>query len=323
MIRKIIFLLTYKMENIDIYLEIAKESDIRTILNMLSVNKKFNDDKIFKEILLRKYPKLVKYKKEENWKKYFLNIVYFISKLEEEFNYKFDNDKNPEKIYYWFKLLEKFDKWRSIEVDFFQLYNSMNIYDLLYNPIENGNHDTLSSYLINEKTKMNTDIKYEYFKQLHELTPESIFGEESLLFELTEDIEPNDNLTEFSEYISYDYEYLIYILNKNGKTIEEYEKLLEEHGKSINDIKEYPKLYIQKLSENPAMHNINFLHEKIRNKTNQLIDNLLDETENEYTKEDLILTDDEIDLILDLQQKVMNFENGLTILTEVKAENFG
>ena len=68
----------------DTYLLVAKFADDKTILNMLSVNKKFNDPKFFQQVMEYKYPLLIKYKKpEETWKKFFLNMVYCISKIEE------------------------------------------------------------------------------------------------------------------------------------------------------------------------------------------------------------------------------------------------
>lgn len=45
----------------DAYLEIAKAADDRTIVRMLSVNKKFHDDDFFKLVFEHKDPLLVKF----------------------------------------------------------------------------------------------------------------------------------------------------------------------------------------------------------------------------------------------------------------------
>ena len=44
----------------DVYEYLANFADDRTILNMLSVNKKFNDEKFFKRVIQRKYPLLLR-----------------------------------------------------------------------------------------------------------------------------------------------------------------------------------------------------------------------------------------------------------------------
>ena len=56
--------------NKDTYLYLAQFADDRTILNMLSVNKKFNDPEFFRQVMTRKYTLLIKYKGDEDWKSY-------------------------------------------------------------------------------------------------------------------------------------------------------------------------------------------------------------------------------------------------------------
>ena len=53
----------------DAYLEIAKAADDKTIVKMLSVNRKFHDDEFFKLVFEQRYPLLVKFKKDKQlWK---------------------------------------------------------------------------------------------------------------------------------------------------------------------------------------------------------------------------------------------------------------
>lgn len=70
----------------DAYEYLTNFADDKTILNMLSTNRKFNDDIFFERVMRRKYPLLVRFKKEdETWKEYFLKMTYYIAKIEEEF----------------------------------------------------------------------------------------------------------------------------------------------------------------------------------------------------------------------------------------------
>lgn len=70
----------------DTYLYLTQFADNRTILNMLSVNKKFNDDMFFEQVMKRKYPLLISQKQNyETWKHFFLKNIYYISKIEEQY----------------------------------------------------------------------------------------------------------------------------------------------------------------------------------------------------------------------------------------------
>ena len=53
---------------------------------MLSVNKKFRDEKLFQRIIQRRYPLLIEFKKpSETWQHFFVNMTYYIHKLEEDY----------------------------------------------------------------------------------------------------------------------------------------------------------------------------------------------------------------------------------------------
>ena len=95
------------MDTKDIYLKLTDYEDDKTIVSMLSVNKKFNDPEFFKAIFSKRYPQLVKYKTDDkDWKQFYLEMIYYISKLNEDFRYDYINDAkynivetdNPDKI---------------------------------------------------------------------------------------------------------------------------------------------------------------------------------------------------------------------------------
>jgi len=86
----------------DVYEYLASTADDRTILNMLSTNKSFTDPNFFERIMRRKYPLLIKFKKDdETWKIFFLRMTYYISKIEEEYGIPYipSVDYNPEITY--------------------------------------------------------------------------------------------------------------------------------------------------------------------------------------------------------------------------------
>ena len=70
------------MLNKDVYEYLTNFADDKTILNMLSVNTKFSDDSFFKRVFERKYPLLMKFKKDETWRQFFIKMIYYIAKLE-------------------------------------------------------------------------------------------------------------------------------------------------------------------------------------------------------------------------------------------------
>ena len=70
----------------DVYEYLTNFADDKTILNMLSVNKKFNDEEFFKRVMLRKYPFLLKFKGEGSYKEFFIRMIYYIAKLKENYD---------------------------------------------------------------------------------------------------------------------------------------------------------------------------------------------------------------------------------------------
>lgn len=80
--------------NKDLYEYLTYFADNTTILNLLSVNKKFNNDINYKRVIIRKYPKCISQKDEnETWKKFFLRLTKCTNELEEKYSIRYD--KNP------------------------------------------------------------------------------------------------------------------------------------------------------------------------------------------------------------------------------------
>lgn len=90
----------------DVYLHLTEFADDRTVIQMLSTNKNYNDPKFFKRILERKYPTLLRYKKKkENWRQFYIRMVFYMSKLKEEFDVPYIPVKkfNPKKLYKYYE----------------------------------------------------------------------------------------------------------------------------------------------------------------------------------------------------------------------------
>lgn len=86
----------------DVYEYLANFADDKTILNMLAVNKKFNDPIFFERIMKRKYPLLLKMKpRKMDFKHFFLTMIHYIAKLEEEYKLPYLPSErfDPERFY--------------------------------------------------------------------------------------------------------------------------------------------------------------------------------------------------------------------------------
>ena len=93
----------------DTYEYILNFADDREIIIMLSMNKKFaqklEDDAFFQKVLDRKYPHLIKFKKDgETWKHLYLRMIKYIALLNEKFGIPYLNleDYDPEHFYEWY-----------------------------------------------------------------------------------------------------------------------------------------------------------------------------------------------------------------------------
>jgi hypothetical protein len=59
--------------------------DNKSVLNALSVNKKFRSDEYFKRIIIKRYPLIMKYKENQiSWREYYIQTIYYLCKLKEK-----------------------------------------------------------------------------------------------------------------------------------------------------------------------------------------------------------------------------------------------
>lgn len=92
----------------DLDRHLAKYVDDKDVLNMI-VNKKYLelfDEQFFYNLLLLKYPLLIRFKKEnETWKNFYIQMVYYLAKLKEEFDFPYIPaiNYNPKSVYKHFK----------------------------------------------------------------------------------------------------------------------------------------------------------------------------------------------------------------------------
>ena len=85
----------------DVYEYMINFADDKTILNMLSVNRKFRDEEFFERIVKRRYPLLIQFRKEgESWKYLFIRMVHILATLEENYELPYIPTKgcNPERL---------------------------------------------------------------------------------------------------------------------------------------------------------------------------------------------------------------------------------
>lgn len=92
----------------DIFVKIAEDTDDdRSILNMLSVNKKYYSEEFFKQLFKKRFPLLsVLRKEEESWKEFYLSQIYYLDKLKREFDIPYIPVASfiPNKIYHQTKV---------------------------------------------------------------------------------------------------------------------------------------------------------------------------------------------------------------------------
>ena len=128
----------------DTYFYLMNFASDKDCINMLSTNKKFNTEENFKNLMKKRYPLLMKFKKKRSWKFLFVNAIYYIEYLKEiEVPYVPSHSFNPKHFYLMY--LEK----RDIR---YILYRVLTI---IIN--EGGHYDILKSLLNTMKKKV--DIK--------------------------------------------------------------------------------------------------------------------------------------------------------------------
>lgn len=127
----------------DVYEYLVGFADDKTVLNMLSVNKKFSDpaffEKIIEKIVKRRYPLLISFKEEnESWKNFYIRMVYYISKLQENYEFPYIPAKtfNPQKFYK--EIAEKRpDKIWHVGIQYAAMSGRKDLYDYIIQKIGN------------------------------------------------------------------------------------------------------------------------------------------------------------------------------------------
>lgn len=224
------------------------------------------------------------------------------------------------KVKAWETILQKIESWRTPYVDLFTLYPTNNVFDLLYDPEANGNHDSVGSLLINcfsyykidlEREKVGTSTKEEWETRLKKTFPSFLFGEEGLQYaDHNMNFECVDSVLDHEQGIVYDYDlmkkYFEIEDNEQFKTTYEAQTRLK-----VEDLKHYPENFVAILKENPIMLDNDALRQNIYDRVNSLVQFLKEEDKEAETipvPERAMLTDTEIDLILDLHYRVLDGE---------------
>lgn len=120
-------------QNKDIDRKILSEIDNDTkLLELCSLNKYFFyqvcDEIFFQNRLIQKYPQLLLHKQEnETWKDFYLKILYYVSKLKEDFDFISESNNGNPIIQY--AILKKFKK--IIPERFFELVITYNEIDII------------------------------------------------------------------------------------------------------------------------------------------------------------------------------------------------
>jgi hypothetical protein len=115
----------------DTYEYLLAFADDKTIVQALSVNRKFSDPVFFERIFKRKYTLLIQYKtRREDWKHFYLDMIKYISKLKEEYDFPYipSSRFNPRTFY--ISSGRSKDKWNlglfySAEIGDFELVKYM------------------------------------------------------------------------------------------------------------------------------------------------------------------------------------------------------
>jgi len=151
----------------DMYEYLTNFADDRTILNMLSVNKKFNDEDFFKRVMIRKYPLLLKYKKsDETYKRFFIKNIYYIAKIKEKYDIPYFPGRyyNPVTFYNYpsYTIYETAMDWAALEgfTDIVELMiqKGANNYYTAVLEAAKGGHIDLVKFFINKGAKNYNNI---------------------------------------------------------------------------------------------------------------------------------------------------------------------
>ena len=84
----------------DVYEYMIKFVAIEDILNMLSVNKRMNNEVVLRRVMQKRFPLLSRFKKRKaKWRPFYAKMLYYISKIFKNIPYMEHLSLNPEKFY--------------------------------------------------------------------------------------------------------------------------------------------------------------------------------------------------------------------------------
>lgn len=84
----------------DIYLYIAELQEDNDVINMLTINKSFNNPIFFQRIFQKRYSCLIPYKKvRESWREFYLRMIYYLAYLKKFLNISYINVPTFDPIY--------------------------------------------------------------------------------------------------------------------------------------------------------------------------------------------------------------------------------
>lgn len=133
----------------DTYEYLLNFANDREVLHMLSVNKKFRNEELFERIMKRRYPLVSRFKKDKSWKEFYIQTIYYLSRLKEKFKIPYipTLDFEPEVIY------------KSVKSpNYLQLiYPNENILEILQKQHVGNNYHTIGS-LKDDKYVIETNL---------------------------------------------------------------------------------------------------------------------------------------------------------------------
>ena len=147
----------------DIYLYITQLSDVKTMMRMLSVNKKFRS--YFEQVISQKYPDILKFnKKNKNIKEFYLEMLFYISKIDvpKEFNPKTFYFTNNMPIYIYGN--DPLDYDSENDYDYVMRYDSI---DRLKHLKSNGIMFGAENLPANAKIHVFLNIEGDYYDNFH------------------------------------------------------------------------------------------------------------------------------------------------------------
>ena len=130
----------------DTYEYLLNFADDKTILNMLSTNKRFRDEEFFERIMKKRYPLIVRFKDvNQNWREFYIQTIYYLSKLLEVFQLPYlpTLDFNPKAIY----------NNLNLDTGHWSIARMLNNYELYYN----DSYHTIA-YLRNGKYEIDPNL---------------------------------------------------------------------------------------------------------------------------------------------------------------------